>query len=184
MIAALLLAACGSDDGDDASPDTTDPVTETTEAPTTTGPTTTTGPRSPEEEVEEAYWKAERVLDDLLQDPDPDDPRLAETRADPILGHIAANLQDLKDENLAVRLAGGEPPPRQVVSIEVSGDQATITVCQIDNTIAVDTNTGEVVDDGVLSALISVSMIHADGGWKISDTASTAEWSDGQGCDR
>ena len=183
-MAALLMAGCGGDDGDDESATSTT-VADTTDPPTTTEPTTTTTePRTPEEEVEEAYWEAERVLDDLLQAPDPDDPRLPETRVDPILGHITANLKDLQEENLAVRFAANEPPPREIISLTVSGETATVTVCQVDNTIAVDVATNEVIDDGVLSALIKVNMLQIGGLWKVSDTTSTAEWHDGRGCDR
>lgn len=179
----ILTTGCSSDDEDDAA-STTTAETTTTAPPSTSTTTTTTEPRTPEEEVEEAYWRAEAVTDDLLRNPDPDDERLPATRVDPSLGHIRALLESLVEDGLATQWVGGEPPPRELISIEVNGDSAVVVVCEIDNALAIDAETGEVLDDGVLSALVEVTMLQVDDAWMISSSASSAEWDDGSGCDR
>lgn len=182
-MAALLMAGCGGGGDDESATSTT--VADTTDPPTTTEPTTTTTePRTPEEEVEEAYWEAAAVLDDVLLRPDPGDERLSQVMDDPLLTHLVEYLGDLQEEGVATSWVDDEPPPREVVSIEVNGDIASMVVCEIDNPLTVRVKTEEVVDDSVSSALVEITLARVDEVWRVSDSVSTAEWDDGLGCDR
>ena len=180
----LLVPGCSDDGDDDATPTTTVAETTTTAPESTSTSTTTTEPRSVEEEVEDAYWEAEAVSDDLLRNPDPTDERLPATRVDPNLSHLKALLEELVEDGIATEWVGGQPPPRELISVEVDGDTAVVVACEIDNSLAIDVETGEILDDGVLSALLEVTLRQVDDTWMISSSVSTAEWLDGFGCDR
>ncbi len=196
VAAAVLLglslgpAACSSDDDPrppTATLDTTtsEPSDGSADGPSTapsTEPTTTTQP-SVEEEVKAAYLEAAEVLDEAFATSDPDLPGLAETRADPELASIRKTLAGRRSQGLILRYPDQVPPVQVVRRVDLLGNEAArLIVCIVDNSVAVEEATGEVVDDAVVTRINDVVMIQSGGTWKVQAVAQVSKNDSADGC--
>ncbi len=185
VAATLVLGASSCGGGDDQAAETTTTTQAPTTALSTTQPaTTTTEPLTPEEEVEAAYLAAMAVFYDVSRSPDPDDERLPETMIEPNLTVIRDVMATAQQDGIYVRYPDDQPPAPEILTLEVDGDVAALTVCVIDDAQQVRRSDDRVVDDDVISRFIEVSMEKVDDSWKISDSLISGRWQDGAGCDR
>jgi hypothetical protein len=186
VAATLVLGASSCGGGDDQAAETTTTTAQARSTPpsTTQPSTTTTEPATPEEEVEAAFLDAMAVFYDVSRSPDPDDERPAETRTEPILSRVRDVLADAREDDLFVRYPDDRPPVPEILALEVDGEEATITVCIIDDAQQVRRSDERVIDDDVVTRFQETEMERVDGTWKIADGQSKGEWRDGGGCDR
>lgn len=184
LIAAVALAttACSSDS--DATPAATLPSTAPTTATTAPTTTSTTEALSPEEEVGRAYLKANAIFFEVAENPNPDDPRLAETRVDPNLQAVKDSLQQLKAGGQFAQYGTDGRPVPVVRSVTIEGDSATISSCLVDDGQVVRSEDTTVVDDDVVTKLLTTSMLRSPDGWRVQSQRSDQTWTDGSGCDR
>ncbi len=68
----------------------------------------------------------------------------------------------------------------EVISIE--GDTATVRDCAIDDGLVVDVETGEVVNDDVVTRLATGTLRRVDGQWKVATTRVEQSWEGVAGC--
>ena len=161
LVAVLAVAACGGDGGDEASGDTTERP-ETTD--TTVAETTTT--ISPEAEIEAAIATYYAMVDRVVQAPDPDDPEIAQ-RA------MGTNRETVESGFAQLAALGqyGRPGPNRsttVLRATVSGDQANADVCEVDDGRLINSASGDVIDDDVVTRLVVISLERVDGAWLVS----------------
>ncbi len=162
LCAVLAPAACGGDGNADeeASASTTE-ASEPTDA--TVAATTTT--LSPEAEVESAIAAYDAMINRIVQAPDPNDPEIAQRAT-------GANLETVESGFAQLVALGqhGQPGPNRrttVLRTVVSGDQATVDVCEVDDGLLINTATGEVIDDDVVTRLVVISLERVDGTWLV-----------------
>ena len=172
LCAVLASAACGGDGGtDEEAPAST---TEASEPPDTTVAETTTSTLSPEAEVEAAVMAYEAMASRLIQAPDPNDPEIAERATGENRSHLEAHLQELVALGRAGQLG---PNTRQtVLHTEVSGDQATVEVCSVDDGVLIEVATGRVLNDDVVTDHSVVTLERSDGAWLVAQRSRIATW--------
>lgn len=153
FLAAALIGACSSEDGD--------AVAGTTTTTTSVATTTTT---AAEEEVLRAY---ESFWDGYLQAADPMNPE------HPVLADVATGdqLRQLRNAFLA-RLSAGELIRGEVETapevVSVGGDAATVRDCYLDRTGIYDAATGQRKDtESGVRHLVTVSLVQETHQWKV-----------------
>lgn len=172
VLAVLAAVACGGDDGgeDEASADTTEAV----ESVDTTPAESTTTTLSPEAEVEAAVMAHDAMLVRLLQAPDPSDPEIAQRST----GSSRAEAESGFAQLVALG-QHGMPGPNMGVAVlttEVSGDHATVETCEVDDGALIDTATGDILDDEVVTRLVTISLERVDGVWLVSSADDLETW--------
>jgi hypothetical protein len=166
VAAALLLAACGSSSTGDTDAAPTDPASPTT---TTTIPPTTTAPAlSPEEEVAavyRAFWDATITANNP---PNPNDPSLAASMTGELLSHLKDRIAQRGLVGEAVRLPHPSTSVVLDLDVTVSGSEAAITACVVDDAIVYDQASGRVLNDRVTSGRTEASAVLTPDGWRVS----------------
>jgi hypothetical protein len=180
---AMGLPACGSSDDEQnaANQPSSTTVDETTTAPPET---TTTAAPTPEEEVLAAYaahWKAVRDAFDLLA-AEPDLPALRRHTTGEVLRYAVENAQKALQEEEAYVVPANDASNHRVEVLSVDGDTATVRDCTIDETVVINTVTGEVVDDAVSTRLYTGMLVREDGVWKTAVLRREADWDGVEGC--
>lgn len=185
--AALLLAAC-SGSGDEIA----EPASTTSRAPTTapTSPESTTTSTSPPDggQVEErglveryvGFWDARLAANEAP--PNPDDPALAEFATGPQLDNVVAETRRRLDDGLALRAADPSRTSHDVSVLRQTADRAELQDCFVNDGIVYRTNTGEVVDDSVVTRSVSADMVLIDGVWKLERATVVQQWEGIAGC--
>ena len=182
---ALLLAAC-SGSGDEI----VEPASTTSRAPTsasTTFTSTTTSPsggHQPEEQdlVQRyiGFWDARLAANEAP--PNPDDPALPEFATGPQLDNVVAETRRRLDDGLALRAADPSRTSHDVTVIGQTADRAELQDCFVNDGIVYRTNTGEVVDDSVVTRSVSADMVLVDGVWKLERATVVQQWEGIAGC--
>jgi hypothetical protein len=164
------LPSCGGDDDDDRPP-------SSTAAPPTTSPEDAT-----KAEVEAGYMAYREMADRLLQDPDPDDPEIEERTTGETKSQLTASLQALQDDGRAVRF--GDQYQFKIVDVELLDAVTAIAKdCVVDDSQTIDARSGEVLSEGLATALFSVTMKLEDGAWLVSSTPDPdTVWEGVDGC--
>ncbi len=189
VVVALLGASCDGDDADEAvgtdigadRPTTTVPETTTTAPPATT---TTTAAPTPEEEILAAhagYWAA---VDEAFSLPQvqPDLPALSRYATGEALERVRQSADETLQANEAYRVPEGGLYEHRAQVVSAEGTTATVRDCNIDDTVVVDTDSGDVVDDAV-STRLYISMLMQEGGqWKVALVNRESTWDGVAGC--
>lgn len=173
--AAAILAVAGACGGGDDDPDDDTQGTTTTADATTT----TTTELTPEEEAEAVYLEFVEVVYRLLTTwPDPNDPDLERLAIEPVLGRTRDSLSTMRAENHIVE-KGSRTSQHVLSSAITESGTARLRVCSVGNDVTIDQDDGKVVDEGLSTYLLEVT-VESDGGqWKTSDIA-TIERFDGE----
>ena len=168
VVALTAAGACGS--GDDASEDDA-------RATTTVDPTTTTTQLTPEEEAEAVYLEfVDTVMRLLTTEPDPADADLEQLAIDPLLGRIRDNLATMRAENHVVHR--GERTSQQVMSAAVDSlTSVVLQVCDVGNDTTIDRDDGAIVDDGLSTRLLEVTVTSHSDKWFVSDIVTVERFS-------
>jgi hypothetical protein len=129
--------------------------------------TTTTAPADPEADVEAAYRAYVAMIDRLLESPDPHDPEIPQRTTgaarDDIESFVAQNLAD------GTIIRKGPAAAESILSIEVSGDEATLRACFVDESGAYDVNTGAVLRPmTIVTSIDTVQLERVDAVWRVS----------------
>ena len=183
---ALLLAAC-SGGGDEIS----EPASTTSRAPTTastsTSTTTSTSPpdgsQSEDQELVDRYvgfWDARLAANEAP--PNPDDPALAEFATGPQLDNVMAETRQRLDDGLALRSADPSRTSHDVTVISQTADRAEIQDCFVNDGVVYRPDTGEVIDDSVVTRSVSADMVLVDGVWKLERATVVQQWEGIAGC--
>lgn len=186
VAASLLLAAC-SGGGDEIS----EPATTTSRAPTTastsTSTTTSTSPsdgsQSDDQELVDRYvgfWDARLAANEAP--PNPDDPSLAEFATGPQLDNVTAETRQRLADGLALRSADPSRSSHDVTVISQTADRAELQDCFVSDGIVYRTDTGEVIDDSVVTRSVSADMVLVDGVWKLERATVVQQWEGIAGC--
>jgi hypothetical protein len=178
-VVALAAGACGGDDGDEESTNRTAP--SSTAAPTTT--------LDEETQKEEAATAALLEYYDAYQEAtaEPVAPQHAELQALVTGEHkvvVTRNLQERQAKGEAVKLPADTQSSHDIRSAEMQPDGTVqIVDCQVDDSIVYDVETGDVVDDDVVTKLVIGSLVLEGGAWKVAFTEISEAWSGARACD-
>jgi hypothetical protein len=169
MIAVAFLAlsagTCHSD-SDDAGP--------TSERTTTTA--------SPEAEVETAYLAFWDMAVRLAESPDPNDPEIAQRASGDALAGLVDGLRNLQSLNRHSEF--GPLYEHAVLAVRVDGDSAVVEDCAIDDSRIVDLESGEVVDESVVTEQLQVTLVRADNSaWRVDSSTRTNSWEGAVECE-
>lgn len=183
----LVVAACSDDDGQSASSTSSttssSPATTSTTTLTTTTPETTDGADTLEQELIDRYTTFWDVRFEANQaPPNPDDPRLAEYATGAQLENVRAETTSRRDEGLAVREAADPVTSHDVTVVDVSGDEASLQDCFVNDAVVYRIDSGEVVDDSVVTRSVAVVMVKVEGAWKLESATVIQEWEGVAGC--
>jgi len=151
LVGVLLLWACDDDSADDPSDDDGSDPTSTT--------------LSPGDQVEAAYLAFADMGARLLENPDPDDPEIAQRTSGEAQADLIAGLRTLVANGQRYEL--GPEYSHDVLAVTVDGVTATAEVCVIDDSRLVDASTGEVLAEGPTSVAWTVTLVMRDERWLI-----------------
>lgn len=184
---ALLLAACsagGDEISEPASTTSRAPTTaSTTSTPTTTSTSAPDGSQSDDQELVDRYvgfWDARLAANE--SPPDPDDPALAEFATGPQLDNVMAETRQRLDDGLALRSADPSRTSHDVTVISQTADRAEIQDCFVNDGVVYRPDTGEVIDDSVVTRSVSADMVLVDGVWKLERATVVQQWEGIAGC--
>lgn len=190
----VLLVGCSSEPASDAPPETT----TTTAAPSTTAPpttpSTTTAParsdREPDWTAEQqpvvdayhAYWDA--YFDAFTEPVDPDNAALVATTSESFFADISANLEASEVAGEAGRFPEGSIYESWVLEVNLidGGTRAAVRSCMVNDGVVYDIQSGETVDDSVVTRLRDGLMIKQGEQWVVDQLVTQAEWLGVDGC--
>ena len=164
-------AACGGDDDEKS--------TSSTASSTTAAPTTTLDEETRKEEGAKAayiaYWDAfERAS---AQPVDPSSRDLLARMTGDQARLVVHNLEEMQASGQAARRPANSQSRHQVSATELQADGSVrITDCQVDDAVVYDTTNGEVLNDAVVTNLISATMVQDGNAWKVALAERTKKW--------
>ena len=173
---ALAVAGCGSDDGDASLP------TTTTERRSTAATSTSTTENAAEVVVDRylAFWEAR--LEANQAPPNPDHPALAEYATGRQLDNVVEETRQRRDEGLAIRRPENSASKRDVRVVSDGPEEVTLQDCSVNDGIIYRVNSGEVVNDDVVTQSIRATMRLVGGEWKLEQASLVQEWPGVAGC--
>jgi hypothetical protein len=156
-VAAVLGACSGEgDDGSDALPAENTSSTSTTVAE--------------DEHAAAALRVWEEYLDvsqEWLDPPDPAHPRIADFIAPDALEDFREGIAVELAKDTARRPSASGPPHHETTVRSSSASSVVIEDCFVDDFVAYNFRTGEVVDDAVATRTLEVAFVEHAGAWKI-----------------
>ena len=183
----LLTSACSGDDDDGAIPttSTTRRTTSTLSNAVTTNTSTTSTPAADtvEQEIADryaAYWQAR--FEANQNPPNPDHPGLREYATGEQLDNVVEETRRNLDEGRALRKPENSVARSSVRVVKVTGDEATLQECVVDDGVVYRFRTGEVVNDTVATHSVEASMRRVDGVWRVATTRLLQRWEGIAGC--
>jgi hypothetical protein len=148
--------------------------------------TTSTAPVDAEAEIEDAYRAYMAMQQRLLQAPDPSDPELPQRATGSTLDRLRATLADYAAKGQVIRV--GPATAQTILSIEVSGDQATVRACYVDESGLYEAASGAELQAMHTGTAIDRSVLQRDDGiWRVSRRFAPAEsehWEGATTCGR
>lgn len=159
-VAVVLAVTVGPCSNDDEPPDAT--------------PRSTTTTLSPEQEVEAAYLAFAEMGARLLQEPNPNDPEIAQRATGQAREDLVNGLASLQESNQRYEL--GPQYGQQVLSMSVGRDQADAEVCVVEDSRRLDATTGEVLAQGVTTAKWAVRLLHTGQQWFVDEITELENW--------
>jgi hypothetical protein len=164
-VAVVGGVACGGDD-DEESTESTDP----TASNTTAAPTTTLNEESRKEEAaKDAFLDYYEAFFAAAAEPvTPQLPELQRLMTEDQQRIVTRNLEDMRARGHATRL----PPDSQrrhdprVVTLQADGS-VDVTSCEVDDSIVYEVDTGAVINDDVVTNVISATLVEDRGQWKV-----------------
>ncbi|MGH9191987.1 MAG: hypothetical protein ACRDZ0_05890 [Acidimicrobiales bacterium] len=161
--AVAAAGACGGDDSDGES-------TNTTTASSTSAPTTTL---DEETQKEEAATKAfldyyEAFFTAAAEPVDPHLPELQRLMTGDQQRIVTRNLEDMRARGHATRLPQGSKRRHDPRVVEAQTDGSVdVTSCEVDDSVVYQVDTGAVVNDDVVTNVISATLVEERGQWKV-----------------
>jgi len=121
-------------------------------------------------EVVQAWANYRHVFYAVSDPPDPSSSFLRMFETAQVLVVNRAQIADLKAKGMSARIRGYGSLRETVQRVEVSGDSAVLTTCQVDGVALVRTSDSAVVDDDVVTkhASVSLSRNRASSAWQVS----------------
>lgn len=180
----VLTTACASDGSDEiVVPDTTS-TTRVSRATTTSAGTASTAEQSELDrqivDRYEAFWDARFRANQAPVNPGA--PSLAEYATGSQLENVTAETQQRLDDGLALRPADQPATDHRVHVVSVTADRAELQDCFVNDGVVYRVETGEVVDEAVVTRSVSASMAIVDGVWKLERATVIQEWEGVAGC--
>jgi hypothetical protein len=164
--------ACGGDDGEEES-------TGSTASSTTAAPATTLDEETRKVDAAKAaylaYWDAfERASAEPV---DPTSRDLLDRVTGDQARLVVRNLEEMQTSGQAARRPANSQSRHQVSATELQADGSVrIIDCQVDDTVVYDTANGAVVNDAVVTSLISATMVQDGTTWKVALAERTKKW--------
>jgi hypothetical protein len=183
VVAAVGLAGCGGGGGAaDSATASTSPATATSDAPTPESTTTTTAAPTEEEAILAAYhgyWDTWLAANDP---PNPDHPDLERYYTGPALERAKSAVSDNRLIRQVIRLPEESVSRHEARLVALDSDRATVSDCSVDDAIVVDEPSGRVLNDQVVTELLSASIARIDGTWKVASVRRVGEWTGDTAC--
>jgi hypothetical protein len=183
LVATIVLAGCGSSSRGDSSERpsaTTGQSTHATDASSGSRTSTTQDPRT---QAFDGYRAALDALNHALSNPpNPSDSLLPQTMVDPMLSQSTNLAGEWRGFGQAGRYPAHSVRRVTLVSADVSGDQATIEACIVDDGVVYDVATGKVINDQVTTALDKATLTLVGGTWKLATRDQVQKWQGVAGC--
>jgi hypothetical protein len=119
-------------------------------------------------EVLEAYLAYWRMVDRVNNPPNPADPEIAQRTTGDELVFLIQRLQTNETNHIVIRAPEGSRSRHRPEIVDLSSDRATIRDCAIDDLVVSNQQTGEILDDDLVTILVSSVMVREQGVWKVS----------------
>jgi hypothetical protein len=125
---------------------------------------------------EEAFLAAAMI-------PDPEYAGLRETATGETLGDVTGQLRAWQLSGRAVRQVGPPGQGIRVLNSSVRADgTAVVRSCAVDDDHVVIADSGQVVNDDVVTRLVDVTLIQESARWKVSQIRVAERWEGVAGC--
>jgi hypothetical protein len=174
LLAVGLACACGDDD------ESRERATDTTGAEVTD---TTIGTRTtldPEAEVEAAYLAYWVMAERLAQDPHADSSEIARFATGTARDTLTDSISTLRAQGHSIRF--GPQTSHTVLTIDLTGNEATVRDCNIDDAARIDA-TGDQVESAVTTNLLESTLVRNSKGWAVSSIRKLAGWEGPRACE-
>lgn len=180
----LALSGCQAEGGDTALR-TAEPSPTVLATPSTLEEAPSPSPTAPDPAAEEVLAAYRGYWDAFLEANDPPD-ETSPTLQTYATGEAYEAVFDATQTNRlggqAVRLPEGSVSRREVEVVSLEADRASVRDCAVDDAVVVDLDSGEVLDDDVVTRLATGELVREGGGWKVSFTRVEQTWEGAAGC--
>lgn len=182
VLAFVALAACSSDDDSVAAPMTSTTTTSRNQGADSTSTSTTTVEDVEAEIVDryQAFWQAR--FEANREPVNPDHPGLREYATGAQRENVLEETRARQDEGIAFRLPANSVGESRVRVIEIDGKEATLQECVVNDGVVYEVDTGEVIDDSVVTRNVRATMRRVDSEWKLAAARVVQKWEGVAGC--
>ncbi|HEV2809125.1 MAG TPA: hypothetical protein VGV93_01840, partial [Acidimicrobiales bacterium] len=116
-----------------------------------------------EEEVLAAWRGYRDALDEVnRENPDPDDPLLAQYATGEALETVRAAATRNRDEGIVVAFPENSISEMWTESVSIDGDTATVRSCEVDDGLLLRADNGEVINDDVVTYLLGATLVREE----------------------
>lgn len=163
------------------------PVADQDPLPPTTPVTTPSPGAAQTEDPEEAavraayegYWRAILAANDP---PDQFHPDLARYATGEAFESVFQAAQANRLTGRILRLPENSITEYRIDEVDIDGDSAQVWGCTIDDGLVIDAETGDVLDDDIVTFRVSATLTRENGTWKVSHSESEESWEGVAGC--
>jgi len=127
-----------------------------------------------------AFWHARFEANQAPVNPD--HPALAEYATGPQLENVVSETRRRRDEGLAIRRPENSVGKHDVRVVKEGTEEVTLQDCSVNDGVIYRVDTGEVVNDQVVTQSIRGTMRLVDGKWKLERASLVQEWPGVAGC--
>lgn len=127
----------------------------------------------------QGYWDA---VDAANDPPDQFHPALKRYATGEAYESVFNAAQTNRLAGRALRLPEGSVSEHRAEVVSIDGDTAMVRDCAIDDGLVVEIESGEVLDDDVVTRLVTGTLERVDGQWKVSHTRIDQRWDGVAGC--
>ena len=127
-----------------------------------------------------AYWKARFAAN--TGTPNPHDPTLAEFATGAQLDGVVAETQANLDAGRAFKERPDPANFRRVTVVSVSGEDAVVQECFVDDGLVIQRDTSAVINDTIATQNVRGELRRVDGRWRVSGSSLVQRWEGVGGC--
>lgn len=139
-------------------------------------------PTTEKQAIVEAIRGFDRTRDEANSPPNPAHPGFVTFSTGHARDIAVKATQENRQKGIVVRLLPNSQARANDEVVSIDGGNAIVRECRVDDGLLVEQATGRVVNDDVVTRLITIILVREEGRWKVASTQVEQKWEGVAGC--
>jgi hypothetical protein len=139
-------------------------------------------PTTEKQAIVEAIRGFDRTRDEANNPPNPAHPGFAAFSTGHARDVAVKATQENQQRGIIVRLLPNSQARAHDEVLSIDGGNAIVRECRVDDGLLIEQTTGRVVNDDVVTRLVTIVLVREEGRWKVASTQVDQKWEGVAGC--